>query len=49
MRVDMSKAASMPSFTDRDAYGLATAKRIKAKLKELGVGEKEVEDGVYLF
>jgi hypothetical protein len=49
MRLDKSKAASMPAFNDIDAFGLATGRRVKAQLGTLGVGEKEVEDGVYLF
>jgi hypothetical protein len=39
----------MPPLSDVSAFGQATAKRVKAKLMELGVGEKEVKDGIYLF
>jgi hypothetical protein len=39
----------MPPLSDVAAFGQAMARRLKAKLSELGVGEKEVEEGVYLF
>jgi hypothetical protein len=31
----------MPSLSDTNAYGAETAKRVKTKLIELGVGTKE--------
>jgi hypothetical protein len=41
----------MPSLSDTDAYGAETAKRVKRKLNELGVGtEKEVKtEEVYFY
>jgi hypothetical protein len=49
VRADASKFAEMPALSDADAFGAAMARRVKAALKGLGVGEKEVADGVYLF
>jgi hypothetical protein len=39
----------MPSLDDFDAFGMAIAQRVKAKLDDLGVGKKGNEGGVYLF
>jgi hypothetical protein len=41
----------MPSFSDADAYGTETAKRMKKKLNELQIGSGEAgkNQGVYFF
>lgn len=42
----------MPNLNDHDAFGAATAKRVKSKLHELKLGsgkEEERKEGVYFF
>jgi hypothetical protein len=49
-RADVSKVGDMPNLSDTDAYGAETARRVKKKLVELGVGtDKEVKTDVYFF
>lgn len=50
LRVDKSRLSEMPSMDDKDVFGAALAKRIKASLQENKVGQAGAEKGgVFLF
>ncbi|KAF2258674.1 hypothetical protein CC78DRAFT_537614 [Lojkania enalia] len=50
LRPNLSQFKNMPSFNDVEAYGTATAIRLKRKLEELNVGgENGTKDGVHLY
>ncbi|KAJ4379269.1 hypothetical protein N0V86_005314 [Didymella sp. IMI 355093] len=50
LRVDKSRGSEMPSIDDKQAFGAALAKRIKASLQLHEVGQAGAEKGgVFLF
>ncbi|KAF9694987.1 hypothetical protein EKO04_006986 [Ascochyta lentis] len=50
LRVDKSRVSEMPSMEDKEVFGAALAKRIKASLQEHKVGQDSgKKSGVYLF
>ncbi|KAH7087629.1 hypothetical protein FB567DRAFT_525383 [Paraphoma chrysanthemicola] len=51
LRADVTKIKEMPPLNDLEAYGEETARRVKRKLGELGIGEEGAEgkEGVYFF
>ncbi|KAF3053266.1 hypothetical protein E8E11_007462 [Didymella keratinophila] len=50
LRVDKSRLSEMPSMDDKEMFGAALAKRIKASLQENKVGQEGAEKGgVFLF
>jgi hypothetical protein len=49
LRVDKSRVSEMPSMDDKDEFGAALAKRIKASLQEHKVGSGGEKDKVFLF
>ena len=50
LRVDKSRLSEMPPMDDKNVFGAALAKRIKASLQEHKVGQEGGEkSGVYLF
>jgi hypothetical protein len=50
VRLDMTRAAEMPDFNDKEAYGKVTGARVKKCLDELRVGKEGGKtDGVYYF
>ena len=49
LRVDKSRHSEMPSMDDKEIFGAALAKRMKASLLEHNVGKGGPSSGVYLF
>ncbi|KAH7074679.1 hypothetical protein BKA63DRAFT_319150 [Paraphoma chrysanthemicola] len=51
LRADVAKIKEMPPLSELEAYGEETARRVKKKLEELGVGggDGEGKEGVYFF
>ncbi|CAO2649429.1 Nn.00g068140.m01.CDS01 [Neocucurbitaria sp. VM-36] len=50
VRADLSKVAAMPALSDVEAFGAATAVRVKKSLDELSVGKEGGKtEGVFYF
>lgn len=49
LRVDKSRVSEMPPMDNKEEFGAALAKRIKASLQEHDVGQGGEDSGVYLF
>jgi hypothetical protein len=50
LRTDVTWTGEMPDINDREAYGMATAKRLKKCLDELKVGKEGGKtEGIYWF
>jgi hypothetical protein len=50
VRTDITRSAEMPDFNDHEAYGKATAARLKKCLDELKVGKEGGKtEGMWFF